>query len=99
LEEIVGDIYDEFDEIEHDVIKVNDKLAIVGGNADIAKVNKKLGLSIKEGNDYNTIGGFILKKIGHIPLNGERISFDKFDLIVERTCENHIEELKIIKKD
>ena len=99
LEEIVGDIYDEFDEIEHDVIKVNDKLAIVGGNADIIKVNKKLGLSIKEGNDYNTIGGFILKKIGHIPMNGERIAFDKFDLIIERTCDNHIEELKIIKKD
>ena len=62
LEEIVGDIYDEYDEIEEEYQKIDDKTYILSGSMPIYDVNKLLESHIPEG-DYDTLSGFILDQI------------------------------------
>ena len=71
LEEIFGDIYDEYDEIEDEFEKIDDKTYIISGSMPIYDVNKLLESHIPEG-DYDTLSGYIQELLGRIP-NEEEI--------------------------
>ena len=66
LEEIVGDIYDEYDEIEEEYEKIDDKTYILAGSMPIYDVNKLLNSHIPEG-DYDTLSGYLQEEMGRIP--------------------------------
>ena len=66
LEEIFGDIYDEYDDIEAEYEKIDDKTYILAGNMTIYDVNKILDSHIPEG-DYDTLSGYIQELLGRIP--------------------------------
>ena len=82
LEEIVGDIQDEFDSKATDsdgkVRKVDDYTLIADGHAHVSEINKMLGDDvIPEDDDYETAAGFVLDNLGHIPKNGESFVYDE----------------------
>ncbi|MFT4283131.1 MAG: hemolysin family protein [Candidatus Woesearchaeota archaeon] len=76
LEEIVGDIFDESDEVEHLVLNIAKKKWKVLGKAPIRFLNKRLKLSLPTNDDYNTLAGLIQEKLGKVPASGDVIVFD-----------------------
>lgn len=71
IEEIMGNIEDESDKKEADVIRFKGKRIIVNGNASIEDVNKNLKLEL-EHKEYQTIAGYVLDMLDHIPETNER---------------------------
>lgn len=75
LEELVGEIQDEYD-VEHSLFKtIQDNHWIVEAKIEITQINEQLRLEIPEG-EYGTLAGFLLQQFGHIPVSGEELYFD-----------------------
>lgn len=70
LEELVGDIFDEYDEEEKEFEQVDNNTYLLSGSMTIYDVNKLLNIGIPEG-DYDTISGYLLEKLGRIPEDEE----------------------------
>ena len=99
LEELVGDIYDEYDEEEKEFEKIDDNTYILSGNMTIYDVNKLLNAKIPEG-DYDTISGYLLFELNRIPNDKEKgIIIEKKDIIykIEKIEGNRIKKIKACK--
>ena len=66
LEEIVGEIYDEYDEIDEKFEKIDDNTFILDGSISIYDTEKILGFKIPEG-EYDTLSGYLIEELGRIP--------------------------------
>ncbi len=76
LEEIVGEIRDEYDEDEEDLIrKVSDLEYLIEGSVKLDDINNAIGLSLKS-EDYDSIGGLAIEKLDHLPREGESVTAD-----------------------
>ncbi len=74
LEEIVGNIYDEFDPLEPaEIEQVSDNLWKISGSADIEDVAQELGISVPEDADYDTLGGMVFSCLRTIPKDGSSL--------------------------
>jgi CBS domain containing-hemolysin-like protein len=74
LEEIVGEIHDEFDEVDEDIIREADGAFLVTGRADIDRVAEDLNLDVN-GRGFETVSGFLLEALGRVPQRGEVIDY------------------------
>ncbi len=81
LEPLVGDLHDEFDRQESDIVRVDAERWLVDGRANIDDVNERLGLAIPAG-EYVTLAGFVLDALGHVPEEGEHVVAGGVDLRV-----------------
>ncbi|MEX2281013.1 MAG: hemolysin family protein [Gemmatimonadota bacterium] len=96
LEEIVGDIYDEYDEPEPDIEVTDDGEIMVDGGASIDEVNERFDMSISS-DDYDTIGGFIFGTLGRVPAKGDRVTVQRSgELIVTETQDRRVTRVKIL---
>jgi putative hemolysin len=95
VEEIVGDIHDESDEIIHEIEVVKEDEYIVLGIAKIDSVNDLIGVNINS-EDYDSIGGFVLGLFGRLPETGQLIEHDNITFVVEKMLRNRIEKLRIL---
>lgn len=80
VEEIVGNILDEYDEEEKDIEKIDDNTYIVSGQLSISDVNDSLDVDISE-EGADTIGGFVLGIMGRIPESYEKPTIEHEDLV------------------
>mgnify|MGYP004527356925 CR=1 FL=1 len=99
LEEIVGDIFDEYDEIEEEYEKIDEQTYIVSGNMPIYDVNKILGSHIPEG-DYDTLSGYLQEELGRIPNEKDKdmlIETDELTFKIEECEDRRILKVKIYK--
>ena len=71
LEEIVGNIFDEYDEIEKEYEKIDDNTFLLSGSISINELKKILIIDIPEG-DYDTLSGYLLEKLGRVPEDNEK---------------------------
>lgn len=92
LEEIVGEIRDEYDENEENEIqKISDREYIVEGSLKLDDLNEALGLFL-ESEDYDSIGGYIIELLDHLPKRGESVTTeDGMRLVVDKLDKNRIE--------
>lgn len=95
VEEIVGDIQDEYDEHEVSIEVIQEDEYIVDGSTKIDIVNEMIGLRI-ETEDFDSIGGFIIGEFGRLPEVGERIEHGNVEFVVESVEKNRIEKLRIL---
>ncbi len=96
LEEIVGEIVDETDRDEVEEITTIDKsTAEALGTAHIDELNEKLGLDLPESDDYDTVAGFVLEYLGHIPGAGESIEHGNVRIAVLDASRRQIERVRI----
>ena len=95
LEEIVGEIRDESDKEEPHIIKLRDKEWIVLGMSDIDEVNQIVGMDIPDSKDYDTFSGYVLKTIGRIPDEKEKITMEPYIITVEEMDGNRIKKYNI----
>ena len=100
LEEIVGDIYDEFDEIEEEYEKIDDKTYIISGSMPIYDVNKILNSNIPEG-DYDTLSGYLQEELGRIPTEEELPIIETKELTfkIEEYEDKRILKVKVCKNE
>lgn len=98
LEEIVGDISDETDREEPNIIKLKKREWLVLGKSDIDEVNAAVGMNIAESNEYGTFSGYILNHIGRIPDEKEEMDMDPFVVIVDKKEGNRIQKYIIRRK-
>ena len=98
LEEIVGDIYDEYDEIEEEYEKIDDKTYIISGSMPIYDVNKLLEAHIPEG-DYDTLSGYLQEELGRIPTEEEMPTVETEELTfkIEEYEDKRILKVKVCK--
>ncbi|MDE7434377.1 MAG: hemolysin family protein [Lachnospiraceae bacterium] len=94
LEEIVGELHDEYDENEEeDILALNEHEYIIQGSMNLEDVCDELHISL-ESEDYDSIGGYVLEHLDHLPEEGECIHTDQDILIrVEKMDKNRIEKV------
>ncbi len=100
IEEIMGDIDDEYDEEEEDIRTEDDGSFLADGSASIEEINDSLGLELDEDNeDYDTVGGLIIKLLGYIPEEDEEIYLEHegCGFTVEKISDRRIESVRIVK--
>lgn len=95
LEEIVGDIADEYDEEEELYIRHPDDSWVVDARMNILDAEEKIGVKIPQEGDYDTIGGYIFHAAGSIPSKGFLIHHDDFDMEILRSNERSVEKVRI----
>jgi CBS domain containing-hemolysin-like protein len=94
LEELVGEIEDEFDPRGHVVRRVGAGRHLLLGSLRVDRVEELFGLELPEG-EYETVAGFVLDRLGHIPEPGERVEVDGWELTVTRIEGVRITELAL----
>ena len=96
LEEIVGDIRDEFDEAEaEEVQQLGEQEYLVEGACKLEDLNDMIGLGI-ESEDYDSIGGIVIDALQHLPSEGEEVTLESGTrLVVEKIDKNRIEKVHI----
>ena len=95
LEEIVGEIEDEYDTAGRDQIrKIDDLTWDLDGRTSILDVNKSLGARIPESDDYETVAGFLFSALGHIPREGEELGTDRVLFKVTRADDRKIKRVR-----
>jgi CBS domain containing-hemolysin-like protein len=97
LEEIVGEIEDEYDREEPAIEKVDDTEVIVDARVSIDDLNELLGLHI-EGEDFDTVGGFVYHELGRIPLAGDEVQSDGLRLRVLSVLGRRIKKIRVTKE-
>jgi putative hemolysin len=97
IEELFGEIKDEFD-VEEDICKkVDENTYLISGKVEIDYINEKYNLNIPAG-DYETIGGYITSKLGRIPVLNENVVIDGFNVTIVRANQVKIELVRLIDK-
>jgi putative hemolysin-related protein len=93
LEEIVGEIRDEFDaEEDEGITKISETEYLIDGSTNLDDVNDRIGLELSS-DEYESIGGIIMEKLGRLPVEGEVITFDDIILTVKKMDHARIEKV------
>ena len=95
LEELVGEIRDETDKEEPNIIKFKEKEWIVAGKSEVDEVNEVIGMGIPDSKEYDTFSGYVLNTMGRIPKEKEKITLGPYTITVERKEGNRIKEYSI----
>ncbi len=97
LEELVGEIEDEYDVRETLIRAIDRDLFMVDGRAEISAVEEVLGVALPEG-DYNTVAGLLLKMLGRIPEPGEEVVVSGLDLRIISASTTRIGKVRIRRR-
>jgi putative hemolysin len=96
LEEVVGEIEDEHHAPEVLARVVNPRTIAVSAEAPIAELNDRFGLKLPEGDEYATIGGLVVERLGHIPKPGEQLKADNLTITVSRSDARAVREVMLL---
>ena len=84
LEEIVGNIYDEFDpQDEADLVQLDDNLWQVSGSCDLDQLARALDITFPEDQEFDTLGGLVFAQLSVIPSDGEQLELDAYGLHIK----------------
>ena len=97
LEEIVGEIQDEFDEEEPMKVLVRDGEAILDGRADIDQLGELVNpaLELEDDEEYDTVGGFVYHRIGRVPVVGDTVPVDPFKITVIKVTGRRVGKVRV----
>ncbi len=95
LEEIVGEIRDEYDEDEEDsIIKINDTEYILDGMTKLDDLNELLDTDY-DSEDYDSVGGFVIQRLDRLPQEGDEVVLEKAKIVVQHTDKNRIDKMHL----
>jgi len=92
LEEIVGDIQDEFDTDKEEFQKISDDEFMVDGALGLYELRDAVGLEIDSA-DVSTIGGYVTHLLGHLPKQGEHVRVEQYDVTVSQADSRRVKQL------
>ena len=99
LEEIVGDIMDEYDKEEPDIQNISEGVFVVDAQMWVEDINERIGIDLPVKETYETVGGLIIDRLGHIPLHpGEKVEINegKITLAVMQMHGRRIVKVKVV---
>jgi CBS domain containing-hemolysin-like protein len=101
LEEIVGEIVDEYDrEVEDDIKQLENGTVEALGRAHVDEINEAMGTELPEDEDYDTIGGFVFSELGRVPLAGEELVWrDAVHVTILEASRRRINRVRIQRLD
>ena len=97
LEEIVGEIEDEYDPSRQLFRRLADDSYIIDGRMEIDRINEELGLGLPKG-DYETLGGFIINYLQAIPEIGHSFQYDNLSFLIRSATKTRVEEVKLTRR-
>ena len=95
IEEIVGDIQDEFDNEREDIISLGNNVWICDARVDLDNLNETIGASFPA-EDFDTLGGFVFDLFGKIPVKFEKVSWNQYDFIVQEMEGHKVNTIKVV---
>jgi len=98
VEEIVGEVGDELAGVEKDYEIINEYTFQIDGSMRIDEVNEEMELGLPEGEDYETVAGFILSLLGHIPRSHEQLRYKGLKMVITEMKGLKIEEILLTKE-
>ncbi|WP_195947317.1 hemolysin family protein [Paraclostridium bifermentans] len=98
IEEIMGDIEDEYDKTKSTITQIDDSNFIVKGYLTISEFNNKFDIDIEQGG-YDTLNGYILTLLGDFPEEGREIELDNFTFLIENVNKRRIEDIRVSIKN
>ena len=98
IEEIVGDIQDEYDNEREDIIEIGDGVYLCEARVDLEELAEQIGTKFPL-DDFDTLGGFVFDLLGKIPVKFEKASFAGIDFVVQDIDGNKIKSVKIVTKN
>ena len=101
LESIVGNIQDEYDDEEDDISQVSDNVFLVEGLTPIEDVLKFFDMQIAEEDDYDTIGGYLVSRLGYIPSEKDHpsVTINGFKFTVLRMDERRVAKIEVVRAE
>ena len=96
IEEIVGDIQDEFDHEREDIISLTDNVWICDARVGLDTLNEEIGSNFPT-EDFDTLGGFVFDLFGKIPVKFEKTSWNGFDFVIQEMEGHKVNTIKVIK--
>jgi len=97
MEEIVGPVGDELAAIEKEYETINEHTFSIDGGMRVEQANEEMGLELPTG-DYETVAGFILNLLGHIPKRGEQVRYKGMKIIITEMRGRKIEKILLTKE-
>ncbi len=99
IEEIVGEIQDEFDQENPLFVKLSDNAYRVNAKIDLDELNEELGMKLPVDKNYESLGGLIYEQIGAVPRRKQEVKYGPYRFIVEKVQRNRIVEVIVIKEN
>lgn len=96
IEEVMGNIFDEYDESNERIVKLSDNNYLVDGFTDIDEINETLNVNLPS-EIFDTIGGFLIDLLGYIPKSNENsvLEYDNLNFTIEKVEKKRISQIKI----
>jgi putative hemolysin len=98
VEEIVGQVGDEMAGIEKDYEIINENTFQIDGGMRVDEANEEMELNLPEGEDYETVAGFILSLLGHIPRRNEQLRYHGLKIVITEMKGQKIEKILVTKE-
>ena len=98
IEEIVGDIRDEHDNDEPPIVDLGNGRLMVDAGVPITDLSRYLGIELPEGAHYNSLGGFIVDRVGQVPNVGETLSDFGLDFVIRDADDRRVAKVEIIRR-
>lgn len=96
IEEIVGDIQDEFDKEREDILVIGENVWLCDARVNLDELNGSIGAAFPD-EDYDSLGGFVFDLFGKIPAKYEKVSWNGYDFIVQDVEGHRINMIKVIR--
>ncbi|TFG61531.1 MAG: HlyC/CorC family transporter [Spirochaetales bacterium] len=97
IEQIVGEIQDEFDNESEDIVTVGEGVYLCDARVGIEDLNEQLGLHLPT-DDFDTLGGFVFDLFGKIPVKFEKVSHGPLSFIIQDMDSHKIKTIKVVKE-
>jgi len=97
IEEILGEIEDEHDNEEDPFQALGNGVTLIDGRTNIDTVNEELDIQIPQGDDYDSIAGFIVNILGRVPKTGEVVNYKGLKIVIAEADPRHISKIKIAR--
>ena len=97
IEEIMGDIEDEYDKEESIISQIDENNFYIKGNLAVSDFNSTFDTNVEEG-EYDTMNGYLLTMLGKLPKEGTLVELDEVDLLVNKVDNRRIEQIKVTLK-
>ncbi len=99
VEQIVGDIQDEHDTEEPPIVDLGDGRLMVDAGVPVADLSRYLGVALPESSEYNSLGGFLVERIGQVPRVGDTFNEVGLDFIIRDADERRVVKVEIARKE
>ena len=94
IEELVGEIRDEYDSEAEPIVREGDDKYVFSAKVAIGELVDRLGVEIEDG-EFETVGGYVLARVGRVPAVGERFTFDGMDVEILEAERRRIHKVRL----